>query len=405
MDVVNPVPAGLSQISNTATVADDGGNGADPTPANNTATETTPVDAAPDLALAKSDGGASAPLGGSIAYTLSYSNPGNQGATGVTLTETVPANSSFDAAGSTAGWACVPDASAGSTCTLAVGAIAGGGSGSATFAVTVAATMPPGVTEISNTASVADDGTNGADPNPANNTASDQTPLILVADISTVELTHGYRVVESLSALLGPAVDTDRFVIRQMPYSSYEVVVDGTAGGVNDVALELVDPDGITVLKSSEPVGLGSARSLRFTNVMPVPVDGSFVRVRSGQCGTDCGPTSQYRLRAYETTYTLERLNNVGQQITVVILQNRGDRPANGVIHFWNTAGSHLASQPFALAPFQVYVFNSTALVPNVHGSMTITSDAPYGALAGKAAVLDPISGPAQDVIMKPRIR
>jgi hypothetical protein len=34
-----------------------------------------------------------------------------------------------------------------------------------------------------------------------------------------------------------------------------------------------------------------------------------------------------------------------------------------------------------------------------------VTSDAPYGMLAGKTAVLDPVAGPAQDVIMKARVR
>ena len=35
--VVNPVAAGVSQIANTAVIADDGTNGTDPAPGNNTA--------------------------------------------------------------------------------------------------------------------------------------------------------------------------------------------------------------------------------------------------------------------------------------------------------------------------------------------------------------------------------
>ena len=64
--------------------------------------DTTPVIAAPDLTLAKSDGGASVVPGGTISYTLTYANVGNQGATGVVITETVPANTTFDAGASTA---------------------------------------------------------------------------------------------------------------------------------------------------------------------------------------------------------------------------------------------------------------------------------------------------------------
>ena len=46
---------------------------------------TTPVNAAPDLAVSKSDGGASVVPGTSITYTLSYANTGNQDAIGVVL--------------------------------------------------------------------------------------------------------------------------------------------------------------------------------------------------------------------------------------------------------------------------------------------------------------------------------
>lgn len=183
--IVNPVAAGVTQISNTASVADDGANGADPTPANNSDSDTTPINAAPDMSITKSDGGATTTPGGTVAYTLNYVNNGNQGATGVNLTETVPANSTFNAGASTPGWVCVPDNNAGSTCTLAIGAVAGGGgSGSATFAVTVVNPVPAGVTQISNTATVADDGNNGADPTPGNNSGSDTTPVTATPDLS-----------------------------------------------------------------------------------------------------------------------------------------------------------------------------------------------------------------------------
>jgi uncharacterized repeat protein (TIGR01451 family) len=183
--LVDPLPAGVGAISNTATIADDGANGADPDPSDNSATDTTPVDAAPDLTLAKGDGGTSTVPGATVSYTLDYANAGNQGATGVVLTETVPANSVFNAAASTAGWVCVPDGNPGSTCTLAVGALAGGGAGgSVTFAVTVANPLPAAVEQISNTASVADDGANGADPAPGDNSASDSTPVTAQPDLA-----------------------------------------------------------------------------------------------------------------------------------------------------------------------------------------------------------------------------
>ena len=62
--------------------------------------------------------------GGHVAYTISYGNVGNQGATGVVLTETIPANSTFNAGGSTGGWSC-----GATTCTFAVGSVNAGALG------------------------------------------------------------------------------------------------------------------------------------------------------------------------------------------------------------------------------------------------------------------------------------
>jgi large repetitive protein len=407
--VVNPVPAGVSQISNTASVADDGANGVDPTPGNNSATDTTPVSAAPDLVLVKSDGGASVAPGGSVAYSLAYRNDGNQGATGVVLTDTVPANTTFDAAGSTAGWACTPDNNPGSTCTLAVGALAGGGTaGSATYSVTVAATVPAGVTEITNTASVADDGANGSDPTPGNNTSTDTTPLVLAPDVTVSELVHGFSLVESLAALAGPVADEDVYRINQTPYSSYEVVIDATAGNISagsGPVLERVAADGTTVLQTSNAVGTGASRSLRFVNNAATSDGLQTVRVRSAGCTTACGPETQYRLRAYETTYSIERFNNVAPQVTVVLIQNSGNVNVSGTVWLWNAAGTLVAQQPFSLVPRGVLALNTNGLAPGQSGSVTVSSDGQYGILAGKAAVLDPSAGPAQDVIMRPRVR
>jgi uncharacterized repeat protein (TIGR01451 family) len=182
--VANPAPAGVTQLSNTAWVQDDGANGADPTPANNQSTDTTPLNATPDMTITKNDGGVSTTPGGVVAYTLTYSNVGNQGATGVTITDTVPTNTTFNPGASTVGWACAPNNNAGSLCTITIGAVGGGGAGGAVvFAVTVVNPVPAGVTQLSNTAWVQDDGANGADPTPANNQSTDTTPLNAAPDL------------------------------------------------------------------------------------------------------------------------------------------------------------------------------------------------------------------------------
>jgi uncharacterized repeat protein (TIGR01451 family) len=131
----------------------------------------------PDLSLTKEDGGEVVRLGDTISYVLTYYNTGGD-ATGVIITETVPANTSFDSAASTAGWVCEPDGSAGSVCTFDVGEVANGDGGMVIFAVTVGDPLPIEVTEIDNTAVIGDDGSGGMDSNPEDNTDSVQTAIL-----------------------------------------------------------------------------------------------------------------------------------------------------------------------------------------------------------------------------------
>jgi uncharacterized repeat protein (TIGR01451 family) len=176
----NPLAFGVTEISNQGTVSS---NEVPNEPTNDPDTvpdddpTNTPVNAAPDLSITKDDGGITTVPGGVIAYTLSFANNGNQAAVGAVLTDTVPVGTTFNAGASTAGWVCVPGTGAGSVCTLAIGAVGAGASGSAIFAVTVDNPVPPGFTLVANTATIADDGSNGPDPTPGNNTASDTTPV------------------------------------------------------------------------------------------------------------------------------------------------------------------------------------------------------------------------------------
>jgi uncharacterized repeat protein (TIGR01451 family)/fimbrial isopeptide formation D2 family protein len=178
---------GVSQIDNTVSIADDGNNGPDPTPGDNTDTDNTPVDAAPDLSLNKDDGGVTVVPGQVASYTLSYANNGNQTAQGVVITETVPANTTFASGSSTAGWNCVPGITAGSVCDIAVADLNAGDSGSVIFAVLIDSPLPTAVTEILNSATINDDGNNGPDPTPGDNTDSDNTPVDAAPDMAVMK--------------------------------------------------------------------------------------------------------------------------------------------------------------------------------------------------------------------------
>ncbi|HEX9987952.1 MAG TPA: Ig-like domain-containing protein [Chloroflexia bacterium] len=174
-----PIPAGLHSVSNQGTASGSGFSVLtdDPDTAAPNDPTVTLIDAAPDLFVTKSDGGISVRPGDPITYTLSYSNVGTQGATGVVLTDTVPANTTFNPAASSPGWTCVPNNNAGSVCTKLIGGMAGGATGTAQYGVYVNVSLTPPGTTITNTASIGDDLANGAEPVTSNNTATETTPV------------------------------------------------------------------------------------------------------------------------------------------------------------------------------------------------------------------------------------
>jgi len=178
VEVLSPVPVGVDRITNTVEIADDGSEGPDLDPTNNRATASVGLVARPDLAVSKSDHGASVEPGQTVLYTITARNVGERGATGVVLEDTVPEHARFEPGASDPGWLCTGGATAGDLCTLELGALSGAGeSASAVFAVRVDSALPAGVTQIENTVTVRDDGANGADTDPTNNTATEVTPL------------------------------------------------------------------------------------------------------------------------------------------------------------------------------------------------------------------------------------
>jgi uncharacterized repeat protein (TIGR01451 family) len=122
-------------------------------------TVTTPALGHPLLTLDKTYGGGPAQAGVLLAFILTAANRGDQDAAAVTLTETVPAHTTFVPGASSPGWSCAPGpppGAAGATCTLALGPLAAGGAaGTATFAVRADSPLPAEVKQIANTACAA----------------------------------------------------------------------------------------------------------------------------------------------------------------------------------------------------------------------------------------------------------
>jgi hypothetical protein len=213
------------------------------------------------------------------------------------------------------------------------------------------------------------------------------------------ELTHGGEVRDDLSG------GADVFVVTQPARSSWEVVLDGATGdaGANGPALDRLSGDLATVVQTSVAVGRGFARSLRWQNATGTQRE-NYVRVSGPQCGP-CGPDDVYRLRVYETTYSIPRFNNVGAQVSVLALQNTTSATVAGTAHFWNSDGVLVNSLPFSLNPHATLVQNTTSVAAGTGGSITIVHNGRMGDLAGKAVALDPSGGFSFDTPMTPRAR
>jgi hypothetical protein len=224
--------------------------------------------------------------------------------------------------------------------------------------------------------------------------------------LATVELSHGSVETADLAADPGPTADTDLYRFAQAPRASYEVVVDAVSGDVApQVLLERLGSNNATVVQTATPVGTGSSKSLRWENLLPAPVTAQHIRVRGAGCGASCGADDLYRLRVWETTYSIPRFNNSAGQVSVLVIHNPVSYTINGRAYFWNTAGALVHVQPFSLAAKAVLAFNTAAVtaLQNKGGTITVSHDGRYGDLVGKTIALEPATGFSFDTPMVQR--
>lgn len=163
-------------LTNTAVVIAPVGT-TDPTPSNNSATDTTTLVPQAEVSITKTDGRTTAAPGAANTYTITVANTGPSNAPVVTVTDVFPAiyTSPTWTCSGTGGGTCSPGGSGNlnTTANLPAG-------GNITFIVN--GTISPTATGIlTNTASITSSVT---DPNGANNSATDTTTLVPQADLA-----------------------------------------------------------------------------------------------------------------------------------------------------------------------------------------------------------------------------
>jgi uncharacterized repeat protein (TIGR01451 family) len=231
--------AATGTLANTATVTAPGGV-TDPTPGNNSATDSDALGAQVDLAITKTDGVILVTAGDTVTYTITASNAGPSNASGATVADTFPASL-------TCTWTCV--GAGGGTCAASgTGNIAdtanlpSGGSVTYTAICTIAPATPAGT--LVNTANVTAPG-GVTETNPGNNSATDSDTLAAQPGVAIVGT-------KSVSGTFTPGGAV-----------TYTVTLtnNGNAAQGDNAGNEFIDvlPAGVTVVSASATSGTAVA--------------------------------------------------------------------------------------------------------------------------------------------------
>jgi hypothetical protein len=214
---------------------------------------------------------------------------------------------------------------------------------------------------------------------------------------------HGAEQVHDLAQqATGP--DRDFYLVTSRAFSSYEMVFDGLTGdlGLDFDSVQRLNATGGLVLQNADNVA--GNWSVRWQQGSGPSVH--LVRMGNNACDGVCQATDTYRVRFYDTTYTVPRFNNSATQSTVLFVQNTVAAPCAVTQHYFSPSGGLIASSgPETINPRTSLVTDTAAIVPGVSGSIRVTHDCGYGNLSGKAVSVEPSTGFAFDTAMAARPR
>jgi hypothetical protein len=217
-------------------------------------------------------------------------------------------------------------------------------------------------------------------------------------------LIHGTDQVHDLAQQPGGG-DRDWFYVPISPFTSYEVIVDGQTGDLN-FNTQSIRRFNYPAILAQDATAVGAfAFTLRWANAT-INTEADTVQVRALACDTlPCSTSDEYRIRAFDTTYSIPRFNNSGTQSTLLLIQNLTTGSCTVNVHYFNAGGSLLATGVTGIPARGVATISTAIAVPGQSGSARVTHDCGYGGLDGKAVALEPATGFTFDTAMAPRPR